>query len=240
MVFGSAAQLPNTKCVITQSFVVLNSMILNCLWWERDFSAEMNQKYLHFRYHLLTVSNFWKKKKLCAHVKLNSAKCQGETQATSPAPLRWNIRGWVGVRAALKMDASIFDQQTSQAGITFPQTKYTHFLPCCLLVYIPLFVIFWQRGGGRWWRWWWWGGADSWRTAAQRSAELFRCASSLPAPGGKVRTMPGPSSGVAHVDSRLARDTSATLATPSDCALHNFPQLWCDIKSGAEEKWLYW
>lgn len=53
-------------------------------------------------------------------------------------------------------------------GITFPQTKYTHFLPCCLLVYIPLFVIFWQRGGGRW------GGADSWRTAAQRRTVSVR------------------------------------------------------------------
>lgn len=51
------------------------------------------------------------------------------------------LRFWSGKKL-------IFNQQTTQTGITFHPTKYIHLLSCCLLNYMPLFVIFWQKGVG--------------------------------------------------------------------------------------------
>ena len=72
--------------------------------------------------------------------------------------------------APKKLDAFTSNQSTPRAGIAFHQTKYTHLHSCCLLLHIPLFVIFLTKGveggrreggggggGGRG------GAADSWR-----------------------------------------------------------------------------
>ena len=104
--------------------------------------------------------------------------------------------------APKKLDAFTSNQSTPRAGIAFHQTKYTHLHSCCLLLHIPLFVIFLTKGveggrreggggggggGGR-------GGGQTADGTAAAERCAFRCASSVAATGGKVRTMSPPSS----------------------------------------------